>query len=173
MSNPETFHILLVHPPVDSPSVPPWSLARTASYLIGKGLSLEQYDANLDFFLNHLLTSKHLHRFLDLVDNRKKQDVFEKASPQTASILADLTENPKEWNRKITGIKKYLDVFRTDDFYEPENYLEALGSLDDLLNLASLAYYPSHIQGILSVSHTTKLFLQPYPSRQVSDQRVY
>ena len=146
MNNPETFHILLIHPPVASPSVPPWSLARTAPYLIGKGLSLEQYDANLDFFLNHLLTSKHLHRFLDLVDNRKKQDVFEKASPQTASILADLTKTPKEWNRKITAIKKYLDVFRTDDFYEPENYLEALGSLDDLLNLASLAYYPSHIQ---------------------------
>ena len=146
MSNPETFHILLVHPPVASPSIPPWSLARTAPYLIGKGLSPEPWDANLDFFLNHLLVSKHLRRFIDLVDNRKKQGVFDKASPETASLLADLTENPEEWNRKITGIKNILDVFRTDDFYEPENYLEALGSFDDLLNLASLSHYPSHIQ---------------------------
>jgi GNAT superfamily N-acetyltransferase len=146
MSSSETIHILLVHPPVASPSAPPWSLARMAPYLIGKGLSLEQYDANLDFFLNHLLTSKHLRRFVDLVDNRKKQDVFEKASPETASMLADLTKNPKEWSRKITGVKYMLDVFRTNDFYEPENYLEALGALDDLLNLVSLAYYPSHIQ---------------------------
>jgi GNAT superfamily N-acetyltransferase len=146
MNNPETVHILLVHPPVASPSIPPWSLARTVSYLTGKGLLLEQYDANLDFFLNYLLASKELHRIVSLADNREKRGVFEKADRETASLLADLAANPEKWNRKITGIRHMLDVFRTDDFYEPEHYLEALGSVDVLLNLASLAYYPSHIQ---------------------------
>ncbi len=146
MNNPETIHILLVHPPVASPSIPPWSLARTASYLFGKGLSLEQYDANLDFFLNHLLTSEQLDRFVGLTDKREKQGVYEKAGPETASLLADLAADPEKWNRKITGIGDMLDVFRTEDFYEPERYLEALGAIDALLNLASIAYYPSHIQ---------------------------
>lgn len=146
MNSTETIHILLVHPPVASPSIPPWSLSRTAPYLIGKGLSLEQYDANLDFFLSHLLTSKQLHRIVSLADKREKRDVFEKADRETASLLADLAANPEKWNRKITGIGNMLDVFRTDDFYEPEHYLKALESIDALLNLVSLAYYPSHIQ---------------------------
>jgi GNAT superfamily N-acetyltransferase len=146
MNNPETIHILLVHPPVASPSIPPWSLARTAPYLIGKGLSLEQYDANLDFFLNHLLTSKQLRRLVGLADKREKQGVFEKAGHETASLLADLAGAPEKWNRKIAGIGDMLDVFRTEDFYKPERYLEALGTIDALLNLVSIAYYPSHIQ---------------------------
>ena len=146
MVNSETIHILLVHPPMASPSIPPWSMARTAPYLSGKGLLLEQYDANLDFLLNDLLASKELRHLVNLVDKREREGIFEKVGHETASLLADLTENPKKWHRKITGIKNILDVFRTDDFYEPEHYLEALGSLDDILNLASLAYYPSHIQ---------------------------
>ena len=146
MNNTEMIRVLLVHPPVASPSFPPWSMARTAPYLSGKGLLLEQYDANLDFLLNYLLSSKELRHLANLADQREKAGIFEKVGHETASLLADLTENPEKWNRKITGIKNILDVFRTDDFYEPEHYLEALESLDDLLNLASLAYYPSHIQ---------------------------
>ncbi|NOQ19708.1 MAG: hypothetical protein GQ571_07050 [Desulfobacterales bacterium] len=146
MNNLETIHILLVHPPVASPSIPPWSLARTAPYLIGKGLSLEQYDANLDFFLNHLLTSKKLRRFVGLADKREKQGVFEKAGPETASLLADLATDPEKWAHKIANVGGDLEVLRTEKFFRPELCLEALRNVDALMSLASLAYYPSHIQ---------------------------
>ena len=146
MNNLETIHILLVHPPVASPSIPPWSLARTAPYLIGKGLSLEQYDANLDFFLNHLLASKQLRRLVSLADKREKQGVFEKAGPETASLLADLATDPEKWAHKIANVGGDLEVLRTENFFRPELCLEALRNVDALMSLASLAYYPSHIQ---------------------------
>ena len=66
MSSLDKMHILLVHPPVARPSLPPWMLAQALSYLDDPSLSPEPYDANLDFFLNHLLTSKQANRFIDL-----------------------------------------------------------------------------------------------------------
>ena len=52
MSDPDSYHILLVHPPVASPTIYPWALAYTGSCIAGWGVSLNYYDANLDFFLS-------------------------------------------------------------------------------------------------------------------------
>ena len=73
MKNREIAHILLVHPPVTSPAAPPWVLANAAGKLSGTGICLEQYDANLDFFLNHFLTSKNLTGLMGVIKKRKKQ----------------------------------------------------------------------------------------------------
>ena len=146
MNSTETIRILLVHPPVASLSIPPWSMAKTASYLTEKGFSPEQYDANLDFFLNQLLTSKQLPRLVGLIEKKEKQGVFKTAGSETVSVLSDLASEPDKWTQMIANIGSDLEVLRTDNFFSPEIGLKALRNIDLLLSLASLAYYPSCIQ---------------------------
>lgn len=146
MSKPDSFHILLVHPPVDSPAIPPLAPAQTAALLAGPNLSLEQYDANLDFFLNYFLTPKRLASFVDLIKKREKQGIFDEADSYSISLLADLATKPEQWALKIAGVGQSLALLRTEDFYRPESCLTALKDIGDLLDLASLAYYPSRIQ---------------------------
>ena len=146
MSKPDSFHILLIHPPVASPAIPPWAPAQTAALFTCPGLSLEQYDANLDFFLNHLLTPKRLTGLMGLIKKREKQGSFNGADPDTASLLADLAANPEHWIRKIAGVGCSLELLRTEEFYQPASCLAALKDIGDLMALASLAYYPCRIQ---------------------------
>ncbi|MCK4789504.1 MAG: hypothetical protein KAV87_37530, partial [Desulfobacteraceae bacterium] len=150
MSKAYPFHILLVHPPVGSPAIPPWGPAQAAALVAGQGLSLEQYDANLDFFLTYLLTPERLTGFGDLIKRREKRGGFDKAGPRTssstASLLADLAANPEHWIRKIAGVECSLELLRTEELYQPESCLAALKDIGDLLALASLAYYPCRIQ---------------------------
>jgi len=141
-----SFHILLVHPPVESPAAPPLAMAQVAGLLAGSDLSLEQYDANLDFFLNHFLTPQRLTGFVDLIEKRGKQGVFDKADAFSTSLFTNLATNSEQWALKIAGVGRSLALLRTEDFYRPESCLTALKDIGDLLDLASLAYYPSRIQ---------------------------
>ena len=141
-----SFHILLVHPPADSPAAPPLAPARAAAFLAGSGLSLEQYDANLDFFLNHFLTPQRLTGFVDLIEKMGKQGVFDEADSFSTSLFTNLATNSEQWALKIAGVGRSLALLRTEDFYRPESCLTALKDIGDLLDLASLAYYPSRIQ---------------------------
>ena len=77
MGNSKSFHILLVNPPVQSPAMVPLMPAQVAAYLSGSGLSIEQFDANLDFFLNHLLEPVRLTNQLDQMEKRKLTDLYE------------------------------------------------------------------------------------------------
>jgi GNAT superfamily N-acetyltransferase len=142
MSKPYSFHIQLVHPPVASPAAPPWEPARAAALFACPGLSVEQYDANLDFLLNHVLSPTRLTGLVDLIGKREKQGLFSGADADTASLLADLAVNHEQWIRKIAGVGSRLELLRTEDFYRPESCLAALKDIGDLLALASLAYYP-------------------------------
>lgn len=142
MNNKDSFHILMINPPMGSPAVPPLALAQTASYLAGPGLSIEQYDANLDFFLNHLLTSKQLAALMNRILNRKRPSSL----PHAETILADLKKNPEKWTRKITEVSRNLKVLRTEEFYKPESFITALKEIKDLLDMASLAYSPSQFR---------------------------
>ena len=146
MSKQDSFHILLVHPPVDSPARPPLAPARAEAILCGSGLSLEQYDANLEFFSNHFLTPERLTGLVDLIEKRGKQGVFDQADSFFTSLFANLTANPKQWALKIAGADRSLALLRKEDFYRPESCLTALKDIGDLLDLASLAYYPSRIR---------------------------
>jgi len=146
MHKPGSFHILLVHPPVKSPAVPPLALAKAVGLLAGSDLSLEQYDANLDFFLNHILTSSRLTRFVDHIKKRGKRAIVNDANPFFISLFANLDKNPEKWAQKIADVKQSLELLRTEDFYRPESCLTALKDIGDLMDLVSLAYYPSRIQ---------------------------
>jgi GNAT superfamily N-acetyltransferase len=146
VSKQDSFHILSVNPPVNSPAFPPLALARAAALLSGSDLSLEQYDANLEFFLNHILTPERLTDLVDLIEKRGKQGLFDQADPFFNSLFSSLTANPEQWALKIAGVDRSLAILKKEDFYRPESCLTALKDIGDLLDLASLAYYPSRIQ---------------------------
>jgi GNAT superfamily N-acetyltransferase len=146
VSKQDSFHILSVNPPVNSPAFPPLALARAAALLSGSDLSLEQYDANLEFFLNHILTPERLTDLVDLIEKRGKQGLFDQADPFFTSLFSSLTANPEQWALKIAGVDRSLAILKKEDFYRPESCLTALKDIGDLLDLASLAYYPSRIQ---------------------------
>jgi len=139
-------NILLINPPVGSLAFPPWTPAWVAGFLTGLGLPLEQYDANLDFFLNYLLKPKRLNVLVSLIKKKEKAGIFEKSAPHIATLLADLATNHKSWTQKITKVDQNLEFLRTEGFYRPESCLAAIKNISDLLDLVSLAFYPSHIQ---------------------------
>jgi len=146
MYKPGSFHILLVHPPAKSPAAPPLALAKAVGLLAGSGLSLEPYDANLEFFLNHALTPQRLTRFVDLIKKRGKRAIVNDGNPFFISLFKNLTTHSEKWAQKIADVKQSLELLRTEDFYCPESCLTTLKDIGDLLDLVSLAYYPSRIQ---------------------------
>ncbi len=146
MSNSDQFNILLVHPPVASPAAPPWTPAQVAARLIGPHLCLDQYDANVDFFLNHFLTFKNLTELMGVIEKKEKQGTFEKADNETVSLLADLAKNRERWKHRITGVDGSLKALRTESFYLPDTCMTVLKEIKDLLALGSLAFYPSCIR---------------------------
>ncbi len=146
MSNSDQFNILLVHPPVASPAAPPWTPAQVAARLIGPDLCLDQYDANVDFFLNHFLTFKNLTELMGVIEKKEKQGTFEKADNETVYLLADLAKNRERWKHRITGVDGSLKALRTESFYLPDACMTVLKEIKDLLALGSLAFYPSCIR---------------------------
>jgi len=139
-------NILLVHPPVTSPAVPPWVLAHVAGKLSGSGIYIEQYDANLDFFLNHFLTSENLTGLMGVIEKRSMQGDYKGVDSYAVSLLDDLTSNHEHWKNKIAGAGRSLDILRTEDFYRPGLCMGALKEINDLLASGSLAFYPSRIR---------------------------
>ena len=139
-------HILLVHPPVASPAAPPWTPAQVAARLIGPDLCLDQYDANLDFFLNHFLTSENLTGLMGVIEKRKMQGDYKEVDTYTASLLANLATNHGHWESKIAVVGRSLKILGTEDFYRPGLCMAALKEINDLLALGSLAFYPSCIR---------------------------
>ena len=146
MSNSDQFNILLVHPPVASLAAPPWTPAQVAARLIGPDLCLDQYDANVDFFLNHFMTFKNLAELVGVIEKKEKQGTFEKADNETVSLLADLAKNRERWKHRIAGVEGSLKALRTESFYLPDTCMTVLKEISDLLALGSLAFYPSRIR---------------------------
>lgn len=139
MTDPKPQQILLIHPPMAGPAMPPWQPAQTAAHLGGLGVTFELCDANLDFLLNHLLTPQHLTALLNRI-LKKKVSSFDSNSE---SLEADIRNNPPKWLRKAAEVKRNFSALRDDRFFQPGSFVAALREVNELLSLASLAYAPS------------------------------
>ncbi len=148
MNNSKSFHILLVNPPVQSPAMVPLMPAQIAAYLSGRDLSIEQFDANLDFFLNYLLDPVRLSTQLEQIEQRKSTD------PEA---------NPAKWRRKITDVGRSIEILRSKKFYELEHCLAALKNINDMLRITSMAMQPSRIKWYNFINSTVKTW-QDVPS---------
>ena len=138
--------MLLVHPPVASPAAPPWISARVAAVLSAHGVSLDQYDANLDFFLNRLLNPTGLSETLHEIEPRKHRDVFEAADSEATDLLDRLNKSPSIWKRKIASAGHCRNILKSENFFHPESCITALKDMEDLLALSALAFHPSRIR---------------------------
>ena len=138
--------MLLVHPPVASPAAPPWISARVAAVLSAHGVSLDQYDANLDFFSNQMLNPTWLSETLHEIEKRKHRGVFEAADSEATDLVDGLGKSPSIWKRKIASAGHCRDTLKSESFFHPEFYITARKDIEDLLALSSLAFYPSRIR---------------------------
>ncbi len=142
-SNP--FHIVLVHPPVSSPAIPPWGPAMAAALLRGPQLSVDTYDANLDFYLRFCLEQDRLTGYLENIAQREKRGDYGEAPSESISLLTDILSNRNAWDRKISVVDEILASMRTDDFYRPEILVKGMKEIGNLLKLVSLAHFPSSV----------------------------
>jgi len=145
MSGPEAAHILAVHPPVASPALVPLPAADHRFTTLPRIPPLELYDANLDFYVEHLLVRDHLQQAMASVAVRDDRGDYHEAGPATRRQLTDLTTNASLWKTRIAAVDKILAVCRSAQFYDPQAGVQALEDLKALLRLVSLAYYPARI----------------------------
>lgn len=146
MSKSDPVHTLMVHPPSATLSSPPWQMPWMALHLSGCGLTIAQYDANIEFFTQYLLKPENLKRFIAEIETREARGAYKAADPGTLLVLNDLAANRPRWDRRIERAGHYLAACREDGFYRPEHGLDALDNIGALLKLASLACYPSRIR---------------------------
>jgi GNAT superfamily N-acetyltransferase len=139
--------ILLIQTPVRSPAIPSLHSAMVAASLSGANLNCLQYDANLDFFLNYVLSKDRLPGYLEMIKKRMVSGVI----PDTDSGLIEGA------CQRIAKATISIDLLRTNVFYEPEKLLAVKNHIDDLLLCFSIAFYPYKI-GWGSFSFQTDLF---------------
>ncbi|MFQ5485677.1 MAG: GNAT family N-acetyltransferase [Desulfobacterales bacterium] len=148
MNHSKSFHVLLVNPPVQSPAMVPLMPAQVAGYLSGTDLSIEQFDANIDFYLTYLLDPVRLTTQLGKIE-------------KMTSTGPDV--NPAKWRCKIADVGRSIEILRTKKFYELEYFIAALKNINDLLKITSMAVYPSRIKWCDFLNSTVKTW-QDVPS---------
>jgi GNAT superfamily N-acetyltransferase len=117
-----------------------------AALLRGPQLSVDTYDANLDFYLRFCFERDRLAGYLEGIAERQKQGDYSAAPLKSASLLRDILSNRPAWDRKIEEVNKALACLRTDDFFRPQALAQAMKDLTDLLDLVSLAHCPSSVR---------------------------
>jgi anaerobic magnesium-protoporphyrin IX monomethyl ester cyclase len=145
---------LLIFPPVWTPVTPYLALPALVGYLKTLGHTVHQYDASLDFFVNHLLTRETLARLIGVVMARMKRGDYEAGTGPTGRLLEEIKKDPAAWERRVESIEGIIESIRGEaSFYDPATLVHSQSTLYRLLAMASLAYWP--------VSFTFNTFTHP------------
>ncbi len=135
--------VLVVYPPFICPAGPPPLPALAAASLRGAGALTHFYDANHDFFFDHLLNQDFLQKCLARVQSNSAKGVYQGLSDYyLADQLEDIAGNQALWQDRCTKAQEIPGVMRGEGFYDPGALVAARSELDALLSLASLAYFP-------------------------------
>jgi anaerobic magnesium-protoporphyrin IX monomethyl ester cyclase len=138
---------MLVFPPVWVPMVPHLALPALTAYLREHGYRVVPVDANLHFFVDHLLTTDTLQALAGRIESLLHSgnlDLFPDAQRERL-----LDEFPK-WQQAISEVRRILEVFRSEQtFFSPDILLRAQNRLQGFLRMATLAQWP----GRLSFNH--------------------
>jgi hypothetical protein len=128
--------IMIVTPPLTSPAMPSFTGAFAAGCFSPEDFNVVIYDANLDFFTNHVFSKRVLEiGFKAFVQNKKKSLISNKDFRVLEKVFQSLSFQPFS-----------TEYFRSESFYDPEKYLVARNRIDDLLFLYSAGFYPSRIR---------------------------
>ncbi|MFH2059800.1 MAG: hypothetical protein ABIJ59_12980 [Pseudomonadota bacterium] len=127
--------VLIVNPPVSSPAIPSWNSAVVAGSFLDSNLDCFQYDANLDFFLNHALSKRMIDHYQAMIEKKKAAKFISKIEL-------------KEFEKACARISKScisVDCLRNKEFYEPEKFLVVKNYINDLLLCFSYEFFPTRI----------------------------
>lgn len=134
---------VLIFPPVWVPIMPHLALPVLSSYLRRERIEVSTIDANLGFFLDYLLTPEILERLATRIRATLQAQQGRQATPYRWERIA--IELPK-WQRMISELGRTLAVLKTkEDFFKPDQLLQALDDVRGLMLLCSLAYWPGRI----------------------------
>ncbi len=134
--------------------------ALLAGQLKSAGYAADTYDFNIEFF-NDILTSSYLRKSLKMATDFLKDDSSLAFSAELSDdvnnkrkntsllrrqIIEDYLNNEgKEADRVIGETEKAVNVFKSEDFYDPEKLYKAKDTIMSALDIASLAFTPSRI----------------------------
>ncbi len=130
----------LIFPPSWLPSQPFLSLPVLTAFLRGEGIDVIQRDLNIEF-LEVLLSRRKAESLGERMGSALAQGPSS-MHPERFQLLGQAVElmpflaGRVEWAR---------DLFRSDDFYDMDKYMEALKIIDKYLEAAGILYYPSSI----------------------------
>jgi len=140
MTGGEPLTHLLIFPPVWVPIVPHLALPVLSSYLKSRGCKVAYLDANVEFFTDYLLSPATLSGLLERVEKFLREN---DAPPGPLKRARDKLET---WETEVRKVDDHKAVLRDEKlFFDPDRAVRAVQGLHDLLEMASLAYWPGRI----------------------------
>ena len=156
--------MLLIFPPQWTPISPHFAIPSLIGQIKGNGFQAEAMDLNIKFF-NDMLTPSNLeksiaHSYLILEDLKKNLlNVFVKDKPADQYTLEE-----QIFLYRYNKIKKYLQtkseviklvpqfideaisIIKSENFYNPEELIQAINMVDMALEMISLPYTPTKVE---------------------------
>lgn len=132
--------VTLIFPPSWLPSQPFLSLPVLTAFLRKEGIDVVQRDLNVEFL--EVLLSKEGAVSMGEEMRSALAKVQVSARPEGYNLLRQAVELMPYLTERVEWAKS---VFRSEDFYDIEKYMEALKVIDRYLEAAGSLYYPSSI----------------------------
>jgi len=129
-------NVMIVTPPLTSPAMPSFTGAFAAGCFLREAQNASIYDANLDFFTNHVFSKKVIEQCFKLAVQKKENGLI---PTEDFRMLEKIFQGQS--SRPFS-----TQFFRSESFYDPEKYFTAKNQIDDLLLIYSAAFYPSRIR---------------------------
>ncbi|OQY53283.1 MAG: hypothetical protein B6230_00655 [Desulfobacteraceae bacterium 4572_89] len=124
--------ILLIHPPAASPAMPSWYAAVAAGALNDSGLNPVYYDANLEFFLTHILSKKQAHIHFQMIQKKHR----------SGKVSNEKYDKLKNIYGVVCETSIDMEKVRKKEFFDPHWFIGFKKIVNSILTLASQAYYP-------------------------------
>jgi anaerobic magnesium-protoporphyrin IX monomethyl ester cyclase len=143
--------ICLLFPPHWTPAMPYLALPWLTGFLRQNGHNILQRDLNIEVF-DTILTRRHMRQSVERIRRRFRPSASQK--PLSSSFILTQLHQPREeavqWAlEKGPGLAEKVEkakaVLRSEQFYDGEACLPAFLTIVDALELASLAFYPAHL----------------------------
>lgn len=136
-------HAMLIFPPVWVPMVPHLAVPALTAYLRRHHFVVKPVDANVEFFVDYLLSKDILPDLASSVQMGLDGNGGPQLPPAWLHLLK--REFPM-WKASIPQVDRILDVFRDEQrFFEPDELLRARELVHGFLYLASVARWPGNI----------------------------
>lgn len=128
--------VMIITPPLTSPAIPSFTGAFAAGCFLRAHLNPIPYDANLDFFVNHILSKRVLKSCFKAAEQKKENGLISSENFRTLEQIF----------QSLSSKFVSTDFFRSESFYDPEKYLVAGNRINDFFLLYSAGFYPSRIR---------------------------